>query len=165
MTDHGPLDHRFAGLQQIFVIAHQSSKLDQPGKSSFHDPALRMDNKTDLAGRFFDDLKHPIRHIGDEFDQKSTVDIVGIEMQQAVTIGFQLRQDRQRPVSILGAGGGHFQTPDQTQRVYREMALAPFDLLIGVEADARLLFRPPFEVVFTDWLSRMATEGVGALPI
>jgi hypothetical protein len=165
VTDHGPLDHGFAGLDQELIVAHQPTKLVQPGKSTLDYPTLRMHRKAHLIGRLFHDLEHPIGDIGDQIHQKTPINAVGIQALQAVIMGFKLRQYRQGTLAILDVGGSHFQTPDQPESVYGEMTFASFDLLVAVITDARLLRWPPFSVVFTDWLSRMATEGEGALPI
>jgi hypothetical protein len=43
------------------------------------------------------------------------------------------------------------------------VALAPFDLFVGVITDVLVCWMPPFSVVLTDWLSKTAAEGVGFL--
>jgi hypothetical protein len=50
----------------------------------------------------------------------------------------------------------HEQKP---KRVDQDVPLAPIYLLAGIVASG-----PPFSVVFTDWLSKMAALGVGCLP-
>jgi hypothetical protein len=48
---------------------------------------------------------------------------------------------------------------EQPHGVYHYVPFAPRHLLASVIAT-----RPPFSVVFTDWLSIMAALGVGSLP-
>jgi hypothetical protein len=53
----------------------------------------------------------------------------------------------------------HHHGQQQPHGVNHNVTLASFHLLTSVIAT-----RPPFSVVFTDWLSMMAAEGVGSLP-
>jgi phosphoenolpyruvate carboxylase len=47
----------------------------------------------------------------------------------------------------------------QAQGIDEDVALAAVDVLRGIVAP-----RPPFSVVLTDWLSRIAALGVGSRP-
>src|SRR5260221_6516399 len=80
-------------------------------------------------------------------------------------MGFHLRKHPQSPVAVLDRGGRDRNGPDQSQCVHDQMAFTAFDLFARVIADSLLRFsRPPFSVVLTDWLSRIAAEGSASLP-
>src|SRR5205814_1602259 len=77
----------------------------------------------------------------------------------------QASNHRSGGIAVLDVGGMDIQHPQQAQRVYGEMAFAPFDLLTGVITDSFVRFLgPPFSVVLTVWLSTITAEGVGSLP-
>jgi hypothetical protein len=59
----------------------------------------------------------------------------------------------------LDVGGMDHHSQKQSQSINYDMALATCNLLTCIIAT-----RPPFSVVFTDWLSMMAALGVGSLP-
>src|SRR5579875_3968438 len=52
----------------------------------------------------------------------------------------------------------------QTEGVYGEVALASLDVLARDVLAGVKAVGPPFCGVFTDWLSRIAAEGVGSRP-
>jgi len=53
----------------------------------------------------------------------------------------------------------HDQSDNETQGVDDQMAFPSIDLLASIVSP-----KPPFSVVFTDWLSMMAALGVGCRP-
>jgi hypothetical protein len=63
------------------------------------------------------------------------------------------------PVAVLHTGGRDRYRQDQPERVDQNVAFAAFDLFMGVKAA-----EPPFSVVLTDWLSRIAALGGRRLP-
>jgi hypothetical protein len=71
----------------------------------------------------------------------------------------ELRQHQLGPVAILNAGTMDHHDQQQAQRVDDDMALAALDLLAGIVAVG-----PPFCGVRSDWLSRIAADGVGSRP-
>lgn len=67
---------------------------------------------------------------------------------------------RPRPYGVVHVGRIHGHGQDEPEGVYDEMALTSGDLLATVYAPAV----PLFSATRTDWLSRMAAEGVSARP-
>ena len=87
------------------------------------------------------------------------VGAVGKEDLQEAVQGLQLGQDEEGSVAILDVGGMNGDREEKPERIDADMALAPVDLLAGVvPAD------PPFSVVFTLWLSRIAAVGLASRP-
>lgn len=70
-----------------------------------------------------------------------------------------LFQNQLGSIPILDVGGVDNHGQDQPQGVNEQMPFAPIDMLGSiVSAD------PPFSVVFTDWLSRIAALGSSSRP-
>ena len=63
------------------------------------------------------------------------------------------------PVSILDVSGVDHDSQQQPYGIHDDVAFATGHLLTSI-----ITTRPPFSVVFTDWLSMMAALGVGSLP-
>ena len=64
------------------------------------------------------------------------------------------------PVMILDVGFMHEQMQDHPSGIDEQVPLAPFHAFAPVKAA-----RPPFWLVFTDWLSIIAALGVGSRPV
>ena len=71
----------------------------------------------------------------------------------------QFAQHQLGSISILDVGGMYHHGQKQSHGVYYDVTLAPSDLFAGIIAT-----RPPFSVVFTDWLSMIAALGVASRP-
>ena len=87
------------------------------------------------------------------------VSAIGPDQLETRKAALERRKQGLAAVSVLNVGFMHQHMQDQPIRIDQEMALAPFDLLPAVVAA-----RPPFCVVFTDWLSMIAALGVGSRP-
>ena len=61
-------------------------------------------------------------------------------------------------VAILDIGGVNDGVEQQTQRIYKEVALLAFDLLARIKA-MRIDTGPPFSALLTLWRSMMARSG------
>ena len=72
---------------------------------------------------------------------------------------FERREPEPAAAVILDVGFMNQHVQDQSHGIDQQVALAPLDLLAAIIAA-----RPPFCVVFTDWLSIMAALGVGWRP-
>ena len=85
-------------------------------------------------------------------------------------VGKQLLQERIHPeqsgkkqdtaVAILDIGGVNDGVEQQTQRIYKKVALLAFDPLARIIA-MRIDTGPPFSALLTLWLSMMAAVGAG----
>ena len=62
-------------------------------------------------------------------------------------------------IPVLNIGRMDDYRNNQTQRVYQQVAFAAVDFLAGI-----ISMDPPFSVVLTDWLSRMAALGSASRP-
>ena len=64
------------------------------------------------------------------------------------------------PVAVWHIGGRNHHGQEQAEGIDEDVAFAPFDLFVRVEAAD-----PPFSVVLTDWLSRIPALGWRCLPV
>ena len=156
---HGGRDQALAGVRQLLIVLAQTPVATQPAQGAFHDPAMRFDLKAGgplAAGDHLQDdpevEQHPVH-------QAPALSAAGPDALQTGQFGLDFAQHQLGSVSVLNVSPLHHGGPHQTQRIHQEVAFAPLYLLAGVIATD-----PPFSVVFTDGLSRMAAEGVGSLP-
>lgn len=75
-----------------------------------------------------------------------------------IGIAYQMEEDS-RSVTILNVGCMNDCSNNQSKRIYEEMTFAAVDFLAGI-----ISMEPPFSVVLTDWLSRMAALGSASRP-
>src|SRR5574338_511055 len=151
--DHRDLHHCFCIVGAHLVVLGQSARPAQPGEGAFDDPALGQHREAVRLGAL-DHGEHPAKHLPSPIDQAAAVAAVQKHgLQQRVTAE-QPQQYGSRAHPILNAGRMHDHRQQQPQGVYRDVALAPFDLLAGIKTAL-----PPFETVLADWESTMATVG------
>ena len=93
------------------------------------------------------------------FDQLSGVSPVGPNQLQAREAGCGFLEQQLGAVAVLDARRMHDDSQQQPQSIYEDMPLATVDFLARV-----VPMRPPFSVVFTDWLSTIPAVGCGSLP-
>ena len=70
-------------------------------------------------------------------------------------------QEEDIAVAILDIGGVNDGVEQQTQRIYKKVALLAFDLLARIKA-MRIDTGPPFSALLTLWLSMMAAVGLAS---
>jgi site-specific DNA recombinase len=128
-------------------------------KDYFHDPAQRQDLEAALPRRLVHQREDDVQHRPHPRADRAVVPGVGQHARQAREAVAQLRQHEFRAVAVLNARRVHDRREHQPEGVYDEVALAPLDLLAGVEA-----LGPPLSVVFTDCESMIARLGVRSFP-
>ena len=159
-VDHGKAYPGFAALLPLFKVLRQTAKLHQPSEGAFHYPAARQHHEALLPFELGHDLERPARKPRHPVAEAAfAVPAISPQERQAREAAQELHQYQLGALVVLNAGAVHRHRQEQTQRVYRDVALAPLDLLAGIQAVV-----PPFCGVLTDWLSMIAAEGVGSLP-
>jgi len=156
---HGQVNHGLAALGEHLVILAETSVSLEPPEGSLDDPPLGQDDETCHIVAALDDLQNPTAKFSRPVDQLSGIAAVGPDQLQPRETAFEFRQHQFGPVAVLDAGGMHHHGQHQSKRVYDEMTLSAVDFLAGIVPT-----RPPFSTVFTDWLSRIAAEGLGFRP-
>lgn len=157
-VDHYDVDHILAGLWKQFIVFAQPAVPIQPSECSLHDPTPGQDGES--LGRIaaFDNLDRPAGERLDPGFELPGIPPVGPNFLQARAVEADLFNDFLAAVAILHAGRMDDRADDQPQGVNQQMALATVYLFARVIA----ALRPPFSVVLTDWLSRIAALGVGS---
>jgi len=157
---HGELYPGLAALRGFLVVLAEAPELHQPSEGALDHPAAGKRDKALVLLGTLDDLKQPACTPGSPGNKFARV--AGVRPDKAKTgeSSPELAQDQLGTVSVLHPSTVHNHRQQQPQRIYRQVALAPFDPLPRIEAVV-----PPFCVVFTDWVSMIAAEGVGLRPL
>ena len=134
----------------------------QPTESSLHHPAAWKNVKAfDGVGPFHNlqpDFVGDAQR-GDPFDQSPGIPPVRPNEPDApVRVADQL-ENHCGAVAVLNIGRMNDYRNHQPERVYQQMPFAAVDLLARI-----ISVEPPFSVVLTDWLSRIAALGSASRP-
>ena len=157
--NHSYVDPRFRCIGQSFVVLAQPTAPAEPRECSFNHPSSRQHLKVVAVPRALHNLEHPACHGPDPLDQLSSIASIGPDQPHSGKSPSQFIDDQLRSISILNIGRMHHHRKQQPHGIYNDVSLSTVDLLASVIAT-----RPPFSVVFTDWLSMMAALGVGLPP-
>ena len=134
----------------------------QPSKSSLYDPSPRKDVKAfDSIGPFHNLQAEVVAasQRRDPFDQFPCVSPIGPNQPDAqIGVTYQM-EEYFGSVTILNVGCMNDYSNHQSKRVYEEMTFAAVHFLAGI-----IPMEPPFSVVLTDWLSRIAALGSASRP-
>jgi site-specific DNA recombinase len=127
----------------------------------FHHPALRQHREALLPLRLLHDLHPPASALGGPCLQlRPLIGPIGIDHLQPRATLHHRRQHPLGPMHIRQIRLMDGQSPEQPQRVHRDVTLAPRDQFAAVEAPAG----PLFSAVRTDWASSTAALGVRSRP-
>jgi hypothetical protein len=154
---------------EFLVVFRETSLASQPRKGPLDDPATRQHLKA-RRGRWWlrvSATPHPARRPLDHRDGPAERRFDPVFATSPITrIDPQMGQTRQAAIlsveyqagaiAVGDVGGMHDSAEDQALGVDQEVAFAPTQFLRPIIAAG-----PPFSVVLTDWLSRMAALGVG----
>jgi len=137
-TDPGDIDPGFGAGLGGFVIAHESPLTHEPAEGAFHNPAARQHFEADGIVGAFDDLDHelgaqPFDPLGERGSGVAAIHPQDAEPGEPAQ---DPTQNHLCPVTFGGVGWGHGHAEHQPQRVHQQMALATFDPLAGVRANA-----------------------------
>ena len=142
-----------------FVIFAQATASAQPRHRSFYYPSFGQHFELMTSSRTFDDFQQPAGMGLDPVNQLPSVSRVGPDQLEPRGSPDQPVQDQFGSMPILDIGGLDYDSQQHSHGVYDDMPFASHHLLARIIAA-----RPPFPVVFTDWMSMMAALGVGCLP-
>ena len=159
-VDHSEPYPSLAAMRGFLIVLAKATELHQPTKGALDHPSARQHHKAfDIIGSFHD-LQRPTSQSCNPSNKLAGIPAVSPDEPKTRECSQQLWQDQFGAVAILDTGAVHDHSQQQSQRIYRQMAFAPFDLLACIVAIA-----PPFCVVFTDCVSMIAAEGVGSWPL
>ena len=157
--NHSYMNPSLTGLWQSFIIFAQSTTPTQPAKGALHDPSARQHLKMVAVRRTLDNLQKPTTECIGPLYQLSCITAIGPDQLESRKSPHKLRKHKFGPVSVLYIRSMDDNSQQQSQGINHDMAFTPRHLLARIVAT-----RPPFSVVFTDWLSMMAALGVGSCP-
>ena len=121
---------------------------------------MRQDVEACHAFQLLDNAQSPTPLLlFDPIQQLSAVPTIRPDQSQTGNNCLDCKKYQLSPIPVLNARLVNNQPPDQSQRIYEKVALAAFDFFTGIVA-----LMPPFDVVFTDWLSMTPAVGVGRFP-
>ena len=158
--NHSYVDPHLRCIGQSFVVLAQPTAPAEPRECSFNHPSSRQHLKVVAVSRALHNLEHPACHGPDPLDQLSSIASIGPDQPHSGESPSQFIDDQLGSISILNIGRMHHHRKQQPHGIYNDVSLSTVDLLASVIAT-----RPPFSVVFTDWLSMMAALGVGLPPL
>jgi hypothetical protein len=95
----------------------------------------------------------------DPVEQRASIASVRPDQTKAHERVGQRRQYEAGAVAVLNVGGVYDDADDESQRVDDQVALASADFLARI-----VTANAPLEVVLTDWLSRIAADGIRSRP-
>ena len=163
-----PVEHRvyhrnmnpcLAGCRQFFVVFAESPTPAQPGQGALHHPPAGQHLKPVAVPIPAHHAQHPTTGGPSPRHQPPSVGGISPDDLEPGEPVQQLDQHQLGPIPVLDVGGMNRYRREQPGGIHYNVALAPRYLLPRVVAP-----RPPFSVVFTDWLSMMAALGVASLP-
>jgi hypothetical protein len=132
-TNHGQIDHGFAGLGLPLVVATQSARTAEPTKGTLHDPTPRQ---------YLEGVKLGALHNFDRatpqgaraLQQRSGVAAVGPDMfdASASLLAEEGRQQLSGSVPVLNVGRQDHHPEQQTQGIDQDVSFAPVDFLARI---------------------------------
>ena len=157
--NHGDVNPSLTGGGQSFIVFAQPSTSAQPSQGSFYYPAARQHLEAMTFWGTLDDLQQPVPNRVSPTHQLPGIGTVGPNQLEARKATQELAEHQLGAIPILNIGGMDHHGQEQSQGIHYNVAFASTNLLARVVTP-----RPPFSVVFTDWLSIMAALGVGSRP-
>ena len=158
-VDHRDSDHRLAAAGQHLVVFAVATVSAQPCESPLHDPPLGQHLESGDVVAAFDDLQKPAAQLLGPFDQLAGISSVGPDQLQPREQAGEFPQDQLGAVAILDIACMYDNRNNQAEGIDDNVPLSAVDLLPRI-----VTVYPPFSVVFTDWLSMTAADGVDCLP-
>ncbi len=157
--NHGDSYPCLARLRQLFIIFAQPPASTYPAKSSFDYPPAWQNFKVMTVFWSLYDLQHPASESASPILQLTSIPAVSPDQFKPGKSSTKLGQHKLCSVTVLDVCSVNHYRHKQSYSVNYDVALAPADLLACI-----ITPRPPFSVVFTDWLSMIAALGVGSRP-
>ena len=144
---------------QCFVVFTEPPLQVEPTEGPFHDPPAGQHLEGVLPRRTAHQFQAPTAHQLGPLHQLAAVGPIGPDHLQSVLATHQAFQYQPSTVAILNVGGMHYRRQQQPQSIHHNVTFASLYPLARVVTS-----RPPFSVVFTDWLSMTAALGLAARP-
>ena len=141
-------------LDRFSITIRQPAESDRGVPSQLYLPALPQQNRYPKQMVASNKM---LPKLGEH--QLAAVGPIGPDHLQSVVATHQAFQYQPSTVAILNVGGMHYRRQQQPQSIHHNVTFASLYPLARVVTS-----RPPFSVVFTDWLSMTAALGLAARP-
>jgi len=159
-VNHRAPDPAFATCRVRLVVFTEPPVATEPGEGAFDDPALCQHDEASLALEFGHYAEPEAELACGPVLELALVASVGPDsLESGIALPVELGKDLFGSITVLYVCGMNRESVDKPEGVDCNMALSATYLLAGIVASG-----PPFSVVFTDWLSRMAALGEGSWP-
>src|SRR2546430_1387741 len=133
-ADHGEPDEGDDSAGVSLEIARQAAIAADPGQRAFDDPALGQDNEF-VQFVALDDLEHPTTGAGS--GSRGAWPLIAGIGEDALDEGEEAArapiENQPRPVAVLDVGGMDDDVQQKTERIDKDVALAPDDLLARIK--------------------------------
>ena len=133
-ADHGQPDEGSDGAGVSLEIARQAAIAADPGQGSFDDPALGQYDKF-VQFIALDDFEHPTA--GPGCGSRGAGSLIAGIGEDALDEGKEAAgasiENQPRSVAVLNIGGMDDDVQQETERIDKDMALAPGDLLARIK--------------------------------
>ena len=143
----------------ILVVFTQSPITSEPAECSFDNPTARQHVKSHKIVASPDNFQGPVAEIGKPINQLSSISSVGPDQLHSGKTSFGPFKQEFGSISILDIGRMNHNREHEPHRIDKKMSLAPLYFLASIVSA-----RPPFSVVFTDWLSTIPALGSSCRP-
>ena len=157
--NHSNVNPCLTRLWQRFVVFAQSPASAQPRQRALNDPTAGQHVEMMAISRTPDNLQKTSCHGQNPGNQLPSIASIRPDHREPRIPSQQFAHHQLGPIPILDIRRMHHHGQQQSYGVYHNVPLPPRHLLASV-----IPARPPFSVVFTDWLSMIAALGVGSLP-
>ena len=143
-ADHGQPDEGGDGAGVSLEIARQAAIAADPGQGAFDDPTLGQDDEF-VQFVALDDLDHPMAGAGSgSCDAWSLIAGIGEDaLDEGKKAAGASIENQPRSVAVLNIGGMDDDVQQEAERIDKDMALAPRDLLTRI-VTLRVERRAPF---------------------
>ena len=148
-----------SGFWEFLVVFAKPSAPAEPGQGAFHHPSTRQHLELVAVQAPAHHPQQPSASFPGPRYQPAGVGCISPDYLEPGESTQQLGQNQPGSVPVLNVGGVNDYGQEQPGGVHYDVALASRHLFARVIAA-----RPPFPVVFTDWLSMMAPLGVASRP-
>ena len=156
---HRDMNPSLSGFRQFLIVLAQTPATAQPGQRTLHHPPPGQHLEAVAVRASAYHAQQPASSSPSPSHQPAGVGRISPDQLRSREPAQQLGQYQPGSIPVLDVGDVNHYREEQPGGIHYDVALAPRHLFARVIAA-----RPPFSVVFTDWLSMMAALGVASLP-
>jgi len=158
-VSHGDINERFARSGACVVVLTQATIRSQPGNRPFHHLASRQHVEARYPMGTLAAVQEPATNALHPFHHLASIAPIGPHHPQVRLLPMEVAHHQPCPVPVLDIGGMHHHRHHHAHGIHQQMACASVEVVASISPA-----RPPFSVVVTDWLSRIAALGAASRP-